>query len=98
MNGAPITTQLGCLLAISKEDGGQTPLFDGLRGHVWIRLAGRHVLPRVWERLWELEDLEHVEFDRGPKQVSVKVLRITQQGLQRLWDSGEESDGNQDSE
>lgn len=91
----PITRQLDALLAISKEDGGQTALFNGLRGAVWIMVNGRTVQVRVWERLWELGELEHVEFDRGPKQVSVKVLRITQKGLQRLWDSGEEAaDGN----
>lgn len=87
---SPITTQLECLLAISKEPDGRTTLFSGLRGHVWMRPGGRHVVPRVWERLWELEQLTHVDYARpiGPP---IRLLKITESGLQRLWDSGEET-------
>ena len=85
-----ITTQLECLLVISKEDGGLTTLFSGLGGHQWMRPDDRHVVPKVWKRLWELEELVHVRYERnlGP---DIRVLRITEKGLQRLWDSGAEA-------
>lgn len=85
----PITKQFDALLAISKSPGGQTSLMSGMRGAVWIMVNGRTVQVRVWDRLWDLGDLEYVEYDLGPNKLPLKVLRITQQGLQRLWDSGE---------
>lgn len=79
-----ITTQLGGLLAISKEPDGQTALHNGMRGHVWILPGGAHVPPRVWERLWELGQLEYTEYDRGRDRPKLKLLRITKTGLERL--------------
>ncbi len=85
----PITNQLEALLAFSKTDKGESSLMTGMRGAVWIMIDYRTVRVRVWERLWELGDLEYVEYDRGKDLLPVKRLKITKQGLQRLWDSGE---------
>ena len=86
-----ITRQLDALLAISKTEKGEVSLMRGLRGAVWIMVNHKIVTIRVWERLWELGDLEHITYDRGKDHLPIHRLRITEQGLQRLWDSGEEA-------
>ena len=87
-----ITRQLDALVVFSKADTGALTLMPGMRGAVWIMSDDKLIIDvRVWDRLWELGDLEHITYDPGHGKRLIKRLKITEQGLQRLWDSGEES-------
>lgn len=84
----PITTQLDALLAFCKSEKGEATLMGAMRGAGLIMIERRIVKVRVWERLLELGDLEHIEYDRGSGRPRLKRLRITGQGLNRLREEG----------
>ncbi len=78
---SPITRQLDALRAIA-DLGGEIALHYGWRGMQWCSADERPIRMRVWERLLDRGDLEVLEPWGTPP--SVKGLRITPQGMDRL--------------